>query len=134
MIRVVIDTNVLVSALLKPASLPGTILALVHSGRIQLCISEQIFAEYEDVLHRPHLKRDPAIVAQTLLALRELGLWVTPNECGQACLDPSDNIFIECAEAAGVDYLVTGNKRHFPDCWKRTNVLGSRQLIEILAK
>ena len=50
----------------------------------------------------------------------------------QVCRDPDDNIFLECAQAAEADYLVTGNKRHFPDRWKTTKVIGARELVELL--
>jgi predicted nucleic acid-binding protein len=47
--------------------------------------------------------------------------------------DPDDNRFLECADAARADYLVTGNQRHFPAFWKRTKVITSRELIAIVA-
>ena len=43
-------------------------------------------------------------------------------------------MFLECAEAAHADYLVTGNKRHFPDQWKKTRVIGVREFIEIVVQ
>jgi predicted nucleic acid-binding protein len=46
--------------------------------------------------------------------------------------DPNDNVFLECAQAGQADYLVTGNKRHFPDRWKKTKVISARELIEFL--
>jgi len=50
----------------------------------------------------------------------------------EECTDPDDNIFLECAQAGEADYLVTGNKRHFPDRWKKTKVIGARELIELM--
>jgi predicted nucleic acid-binding protein len=44
--------------------------------------------------------------------------------------DPADNRFIECAEGAKADYLVTGNKRHFPKRWRQTTVVNARELLE----
>jgi predicted nucleic acid-binding protein len=49
-----------------------------------------------------------------------------------AAADSDDNKFLECAEAANADYLVTGNKRHFPRAWKVTRVVNARELIELL--
>ena len=50
----------------------------------------------------------------------------------EECSDPDDNIFLECAQAASADYLVTGNRRHFPARWKKTLVIGAREAIELL--
>jgi uncharacterized protein len=48
-------------------------------------------------------------------------------------IDPKDNIFLECADEARADYLVTGNVRHFPRFWKRTKVITSREFVNIVA-
>jgi putative PIN family toxin of toxin-antitoxin system len=130
MIRVVIDTNILVSALLQPESLPAAVLTLGLSGKVQLCVSEAVFAEYDEVIRRPHLKRPPDVIEGTLQSIRKLGHWVKPNVRVTESTDPDDNIFLECAQAGKADYLVTGNQRHFPDRWKKTNVIGARELIE----
>jgi putative PIN family toxin of toxin-antitoxin system len=132
MIRVVIDTNVLVSALLQPESLPASVLMLALSGQIQLCVSDAVFAEYDEVIRRPRLKRSPEIIESTLQSIRKLGYWVKPTIGVMACTDADNNIFIECAEAARANYLVTGNQRHFPVRWKKTRVIGARELIEFL--
>ncbi len=47
--------------------------------------------------------------------------------------DPADNRFLECAEAAQADYLVTGNKRHFPERWGKTVVVNARELLEMIS-
>lgn len=58
MIRIVLDTNVLLSALLNPQGAPAQVLLLtVLEPDIQLCVSDEIFAEYEEVLHRPKFSR-----------------------------------------------------------------------------
>ena len=132
MIRVVIDTNILVSALLQPESLPAAVLMLALSGKVQLCVSGAVFAEYDEVIRRPHLRRPPDVIEGTLQLIRKQGHWVKPKVSVDECSDPDDNIFLECAEAAKADYLVTGNQRHFPGRWKKTRVIGARELIELL--
>ncbi len=134
MIRVVVDTNVLVSALLKPESLPATVLTLALSRRFQLCVSEAIFTEYEEVIRRPRFKRSPDVIDGTLRSIRKIGYWVKATASVRECGDLGDNMFLECAEAANADYVVTGNARHFPDRWKKTAVIDARELIEILIK
>ena len=132
MIRVVIDTNILVSALLQPQGLPAAVLMRVLSGKVRLCVSDAVFAEYDEVIRRPHLRRSPDVIEGTLQSIRKLGHWVKPRITVEECTDPDDNVFLECAQAAEADYLVTGNQRHFPGRWKKTKVIGARELIEIL--
>ena len=132
MIRVVIDTNILVSALLQPEGLPAAVLMLALSGEVQLCVSNAVFAEYDEVIRRPHLKRPPDVIEDTLRSIRKLGHWVKPAIRVEACTDADDNGFLECAQAAEADYLVTGNQRHFPDRWNKTKVVGARELFELL--
>jgi uncharacterized protein len=132
MTRVVIDTNVLVSALLQPESLPAAVLLLALSGHVQLCVSDAVFAEYDDVIRRPRLKRPLDVIERTLQSIRKRAHWVKPTIRVEECSDLDDNIFLECAQAAAADYLVTGNQRHFPKRWKKTKVIGARELIELL--
>jgi predicted nucleic acid-binding protein len=58
---------------------------------------------------------------------------VSPARRLQVAQDPDDNIFLECADAARADYLVTGNPRHFPSFWKQTKVVTSREFLNIVA-
>jgi putative PIN family toxin of toxin-antitoxin system len=132
MIRLVIDTNILVSALLQPEGLPAAVFMLVLSRDLQLCISEAIFAEYDEVIRRPRFKRPVDVIEGTLLSIRRLGHWVEPSVRVEECTDPDDNVFLECAQAAEADYLVTANQRHFPERWKKTQVVSARELIELL--
>lgn len=46
--------------------------------------------------------------------------------------DPDDNHFLECAEAAGADYLVTGNKKHFPSSYKNARVVDAREFLDLI--
>lgn len=101
MIRVVLDTNILVSALLQPQGLPARIFLLAVTGTvIQMCVSGQIYAEYDDVIRRPRLRRSQNEIDSALQAIREKALWVRPNKKLRVCADPDDDIFLECAVAA----------------------------------
>jgi len=132
MIRVVLDTNIVVSALLQPLGPPAQVLVLALGGSIQLCVSGSIYAEYEEVLRRPRLKRSEDIIAGALAAIRERGFWVRTMQLVRACPDPDDDIFLQCAEAARADYLVTGNLRHFPASWSGTRIVTPRWLLDNL--
>jgi uncharacterized protein len=78
------------------------------------------------------LKRPRDVIEGTLQSIRKLGHWVKPSVRVEKCTDPDDNVLLECAQAGEADYLVTGNKRHFPDRWKKTKVISARELIEHL--
>lgn len=131
MIRVVLDTNILISALLSPQGSPAQIfLMAILEPDTQLCVSGDIFAEYEEVIRRPRLNRSDCEVANTLRTIREKGLWVKPTEKVHACSDPDDNIFLECAQAVAAHYLVTGNTKHFPAAWASTQIVTARQFLD----
>ena len=132
MIRVVIDTNILVSALLKPRGIPAAIMVLALSRRVQLCVSEDVFAEYDEVIRRSRFNLPADTIEGALRSIRRVGHWVKPTVHVEECTDPDDNIFLECAQAAEADHLVTGNLGHFPDRWKKTQVISAREFIEFL--
>ena len=131
MIRVVLDTNVIVSTLLQPLGPPASVFLLVAGGVVQLCISGNVYAEYEEVIRRPRLARDEEVIAAMLQTVREKGFWVRPTETIRACSDADDDIFLECAHAASADYLVTGNLKHFPSSWASTLVVTPRRFLDL---
>jgi putative PIN family toxin of toxin-antitoxin system len=130
--RVVLDTNIIVSALLQPLGPPAQIFLLAISGSLQLCMSASIYTEYEEVISRQRFGRDESTIAQVLKTIRAQSLWVRPTEAIRACPDPDDNIFLECAVAARASYLVTGNPRHFPGSWEQILVVTPRQLLDVI--
>jgi putative PIN family toxin of toxin-antitoxin system len=132
MLRVVRDTNVVISALLRPAGLEDRIFKLALAGSLQLCVSPAILAEYAEVLPRPKFKLEPADIELTLAKIREGASIVHPTRILKISSDAADNRFLECAETAVADYLVTGNARHFPGAHKKTMVVTSRELLDIL--
>lgn len=54
-----------------------------------------------------------------------------PTETIKACSDPGDDIFLECAHAACADYLVTGNRKHFPSSWATPLIVTPRRFLEL---
>jgi putative PIN family toxin of toxin-antitoxin system len=111
--RAVLDTNILVSALLSPAGNPAKIYRMFLSGTLDLIISADIFAEYEDVLHRPRLKILTADADRVLAAVRQYGETVCPVPSTNSMIDEDDRVFYDAAKSAGA-YLITGNIKHFP--------------------
>jgi putative PIN family toxin of toxin-antitoxin system len=131
MIRVVLDTNILVSALLQPQGLPARTLLLALEGiTAQLCVSGDIYSEYEEVIRRPKFNYSDAVIERALRTIRQNGIWVKPSHKVRACSDPDDDIFLECAEAARAHYLVTGNLKHFPLKWADTQIVTARRFLD----
>jgi putative PIN family toxin of toxin-antitoxin system len=117
MLKLVIDTNVVISALLKPESNPALIMSLILRGDCRLCVTEKIFAEYEEVLGRGKFKNlNQASVREFLSTLKSRALWVVPKVIiDDVAKDPADNAFLECALESKADFLITGNIPHFPE-------------------
>ena len=131
-LRLVLDTNIVVSAALKPLGLQRTIFLLALTKPARLYLSAPIVAEYRAVLSRPELRIRKGLRQQLLQLLENRAHFVAPSSSLQVTSDPTDNIFLECADAARADYLITGNQRHFPKFWKNTKIISSRELIGIL--
>ena len=110
---VVMDTNVLVSALLSKTGNPAKILNKFLAGELTLVYSEVILEEYEDVLYRPKLKipAEEADAVITDILLHGAEVWPLPSFTPLP--DEDDRCFYDAATAAGA-YLVTGNARHYP--------------------
>ena len=132
-LRLVIDTNIVVSAALKPDGLQRTVLLLAITKPARLYVTEAILGEYRDVLARPRMDIRKGLRQQLLQLIKNHAYAVTPARSLQVTGDPDDNKFLECADAAHADYLVTGNQRHFPKYWKKTKVITSRELIDIVS-
>jgi putative PIN family toxin of toxin-antitoxin system len=133
-IRAVIDTNVIVSALLSPAGNEALILLAVHQGLVQPCFSDEILAEYAEVLARPKFGFAPDEIAALMAMLRERGESVAAVAPAPASPDPGDTKFLQCAAAARADFLVTGNKRHFPGSpYGPTHVVNAGELLDRIA-
>jgi putative PIN family toxin of toxin-antitoxin system len=132
-LRLVVDTNIIVSAALKPDGLQRTVLLLAMTKPASLYVTQEIIAEYRDVLSRAELKIRKGLRQQLLQLIQNHAHQVKPSRPLQVTSDPDDNKFLECADAARADYLVTGNQRHFPKFWKRTKAITSREFIDIVA-
>lgn len=129
---IVVDTNVFVSAVIKNFGAEAGILDLVAAGRLRLWVSEPILAEYKNVLQRPRLRLDARGVERLLQLGVEKGFLVICTTRAAGSPHEPDNRFLECAEAARADFLVTGNKKHFPENWKGTRVVNARELLNLL--
>ena len=126
-----LDTNVLVSSLLKPKGIPGRILDLVLARQVILVLDHRIFTEYRDVLYRPEFELPSEAVADLLDFLWHSSERVQRGEFAVQLPDPEDCMFIEVAVSSLADALVTGNIKHFPASQRHgVHVLTPRQFLE----
>jgi uncharacterized protein len=131
--RVVLDTNVIVSGLLNGAGKPGKIIDLALDNRFQLAYDDRILGEYEDVLARPELHFRPARV-RAIIAHIELSGYLVAEVAplpSAGFNDPDDLPLAEVFLAANAQALVTGNMRHFsPLVEKGLAVLTPAQFLD----
>jgi len=132
-LRVVVDTNVVISAVLKPEGLQRTVVVLALTRPARWYVSETILFEYDWVMSRPALRIPPAARRRMMQLIRNRTHTLTPKYRLQVASDADDNIFVECADSARADYLITGNVRHFPAFWKATKIMSSREFVSIAA-
>jgi putative PIN family toxin of toxin-antitoxin system len=132
-LRLVIDTNVLISAALKPEGLERAVLLLAITHPARLYVSRPILEEYRAVLARRELKIRKGLRRQLLQFIRNHSHVVRPRVRVEVTRDPDDGKFLECADAARADYLVTGNLKHFPVYWKNTKIIRPREFLDLVA-
>ena len=111
--RVVIDTNVLVSGVLNPHGPPGRIVDALLSGTITVLHDDRILSEYREVLLRPHLRLSHSDVEILLAFIESSGEHISAWALSPGLPDPDDLPFLEVATTGGADALITGNAKHF---------------------
>jgi predicted nucleic acid-binding protein len=72
------------------------------------------------------------MVIASLELIRQQARVVRPKRALAVGIDPADNKFLECAETASAQYLITGNQRHFPAAWQDTRVVNARELLNLI--
>ena len=133
-IYAVIDTNVIVSALISkhPGTAPLTVLANVFSGDITPVFNDEIIEEYQVVLSREKFHLNPQDIDTALSAITDYGLNLerTPD-VDESFPDPKDLVFYEVKMSKDDAYLVTGNTKHFP---KKSFVVTPIEMQNIINK
>jgi predicted nucleic acid-binding protein len=128
----ILDTNVLVSALLKTGSVPGLVAAEAMHGDIIPILNDEIIAEYEDVLRRPKFHFDSKAVTVFLDELKKRAVYSDYGLIDDEIPDAKDVVFYAVLMEKRKDndaYLVTGNLKHFP---LRPYIVTPREMLDIL--
>ena len=112
--KVVIDTNVIVSGLLSPFGHSAEVLRLLSAGRIVICFDTRILLEYQTVLMRPRFGFSEHHIRILMQDIECIGITADAVPLKTSLPDPDDDKFLEVASAAEAECIITGNRRHFP--------------------
>lgn len=120
--KIVLDTNVIVSGLLSPFGPPGEIVRMIASGILELCYDARILSEYQNVLVRKKFPFDRVHVEDLLDQIKACGYVTTGKLLAKRLPHANDEPFLEVALGGDAQYLITGNLKHYPTK-KRKNML-----------
>jgi len=132
-LRIVLDTNVLVSGLLNPRGAPGRIVDLILAGEVKILYDDRILAEYWEVLRRPRFGFEEGDIRRVLDYLAFHGEAVSALPLAVNMPDRDDVPFLEVAVSGQADALVTGNVHHFAGV-DRVAVLRAAEFLEFWAQ
>jgi uncharacterized protein len=133
MIRVVIDTSVLVSAVMSPTGPNAQLFDFITAKEIRPYVSTAVLEEYDRVFEYERLKHlDKRRIALLRGMLERVGVKVRPSGRLKISSHEDDNRIYECAVAAKAHYIVTENTKHFSKPYKTTKIVNARQLLELL--
>ena len=133
--KIVLDTNVLVSGLLTPFGSSGEIVRMLFSGELTLHIDARILSEYQDVLSRPKLMFNKDQSSILVDFIKQYAHFISSSPLKNHLPDPDDEPFLEVAVAGDVKSLVTGNTAHYPVSLREgINVHSPSEFIEFYRK
>ena len=112
--KVVVDTNVIVSALINANGTPAKILSSVLNGNIQILYDNRIIFEYIDVLSGREFAFNTETINDIIEFFRHEGEYINADHLNTAFPDETDKKFYEVFKSGEARYLITGNKKHFP--------------------
>lgn len=131
--RVVLDTNIIISGLLSPNGTPAAIINLFLNENITLLYDNRIIQEYQNVLNRPKFKFDKQLVLNLVEFIKHSGEFIVASPTDKKFQDEDDIPFYEVATSGNADYLVTGNLKHFPES-KDFKIISPVEFLKTRAK
>jgi uncharacterized protein len=133
MIRVVIDTSVLVSAVISPTGPNAQLFDFIAAKEIRPYLTTAVLEEYHGVFEYEHLQHlDRRRIARLRGLLEDVAVRVKSRGRLKISGHDEDNRIYECAVAAKADYIITENTKHFPRPHKGTKIINARQLLKLL--
>ncbi len=133
--KIVLDTNVLVSGLLTPFGTCGEIVRMVSAGNLVLQYDSRILLEYKDVLYRSKFQFNTEHIDLLLDYIRKNGQLVPTVPLKHSLPDPDDEPFLQIAIGGKAECLITGNKAHYPKQFREgITVLSPSEFINFYRK
>jgi len=129
--RVALDTNVIVSALMNVNGTPAKILSLILNGKVKILYDNRIIFEYNDVLSREEFGFNNEIINDMINYFKHDGEFVNPEYIKAKFSDETDKKFYEVYKTGKAEYLITGNIKHFP---KENTIIVPKDFIQIYEK
>ena len=129
--KVVVDTNVIVSALISTSGTPAKILSLILNGTIKILYDNRIIFEYYDVLSRDEFGFSKEIVNDLISYIKHDGEFVNSEFIKRKFFDETDKKFYEVYKTGGAEYLITGNIKHFP---KEDSIVTPKDFVQVFGK
>jgi uncharacterized protein len=126
--KVVVDTNVIVSALINTSGTPAKILSLILNGTIKILYDNRIIFEYIDVLSRNEFGFSKEIINDLINYFKHDGEFVNSEYIKRKFPDEADKKFYEVYKSGEAEYLITGNVKHFP---KEDSIITPKDFISI---
>ena len=126
--KIVLDTNIIVSAFINPKGIPGAIISLLLAKKITICYDNKIFSEYVEVLKKSKFNFDNILVDEFLDFVKDNGEYIIAEPQRVKFDDEYDKVFYDVYKSSDANYIITGNKKHFP---KEKNIITPREYIEL---
>jgi putative PIN family toxin of toxin-antitoxin system len=126
--KIVLDTNIIVSAFINPKGTPGEIISLILARKITICYDNKIFSEYMEVLKKSKFNFNNVLVDEFLNFVKENGEYIIAEPQKIKFSDADDKMFYDVYKSSNATCIITGNKRHFP---KEKGIITPREYIEL---
>jgi putative PIN family toxin of toxin-antitoxin system len=126
--KIVLDTNIIVSAFINPKGVPGEIISLLLAKKITVCYDNRILSEYIEVLKKSKFNFDNILVDEFLDFIKDNGEYIIAEPQNIKFDDKDDKVFYDVYKSSDANYIITGNKKHFPE---EKNIVTPREYIEL---
>jgi putative PIN family toxin of toxin-antitoxin system len=126
--KIVLDTNIIVSAFINPKGIPGEIISLLLAKKITICYDNKMFSEYTEVLKKSKFNFNSTLIDEFLDFIKDNGEYIIAEPQNIKFEDDDDKVFYDVYKSSDARYIITGNKKHFP---KEDNIITPREYMEL---
>ena len=127
--KIVVDTNVIVSALMNSNGVPARIITMILDKKLEVNFDNRIVFEYADVLSREEFGFTSEMIAKFIDHIKNNGSYVNSDSSKINFTDETDKKFYEVYKSAKAQYLITGNIKHFPN---EPRIVTPRKFLDLI--